>query len=80
LPIKTPDNFDDEEFVEVFSTYQQGDISFIKSVLDGEGITYFFQGENSIMLIAAGAYARLLIKADEADRAKEILQDLGFLV
>ncbi len=68
-----------EEFVEVFSTYQQGDISFIKSVLDGEGITYFFQGENSIMLIAAGAYARLLVKAEDADRAKEILRDLGFL-
>jgi hypothetical protein len=79
LPIKTPDKFEDEEFVEVFSTYQQGDIAFIKSVLDGEGVTYFFQGENSIMLIAAGAYARLLVKADEADRAKDILRDLGFL-
>lgn len=79
MPIKTPDEFEDEEFVEAFSTYQQGDIAFIKSVLDGEGITYFFQGESSIMLIAAGAYARLLVKADEADRAKEILRDLGFL-
>ena len=79
LPPETFDNSGGEEFVEVFSTYQQGDISFIKSVLDGEGITYFFQGENSIMLIAAGAYARLLVKADEADRAKDILRDLGFL-
>ncbi len=69
----------DEEFVEVFSTYQQGDIAFIKSVLDGEGITYFFQGESSVLLIAAGAYARLLVKADEAQRAREILQELGFL-
>lgn len=68
-----------EEFVEVFSTYHQGDISFIKSVLEGEGITYFFQGESSIMLIAAGAYARLMVKANEAPRVKEILQDLGLL-
>jgi hypothetical protein len=73
------DNFSDEDFVEVFSTYQQGDIALIKSVYDGEGITYFFQGESSIMLIAAGAYARLLVKTDEADRAKDILRDLGFL-
>jgi hypothetical protein len=73
------DNFSDEDFVEVFSTYQQGDIAFIKSVLDGESITYFFQGESSVMLIAAGAYARLLVKAEEAPRAKEILQDLGFI-
>ena len=78
-PPEPADDFGDEEFVEVFSTYQQGDIAFIKSVLDGEGITYFFQGESSIMLIAAGAYARLLVKADEAQRAKEILQELGFL-
>ena len=79
LPSETSDSFSDEEFVEVFSTYQQGDIAFIKSVFDGEGITYFFEGESSIMLIAAGAYARLLVKADEADRAKDILRELGFL-
>ncbi len=68
-----------DEFVEVFSTYNQGEIAFIKSVLDGEDITYFFQGESSTMLIAAGAYARLLVKAEEADRAREIMQELGFL-
>ncbi len=79
LPPEVSDKVAAEEFVEVFSTYQQGDIAFIKSILDGEGIAYFFQGENSIMLIAAGAYARLLVKSDEAPRAKEILQDLGFL-
>lgn len=79
LPPETSDHSGDDEFVEVFSTYQQGDVSFIKSILDGEGISYFFQGENSIMLIAAGAYARLLVKAEDAERAKEILQDLGFL-
>ena len=79
LSPKAANHFGDEEFVEVFSTYQQGDIAFIKSVLDGEGITYFFQGESSIMLIAAGAYARLMVKADEAQRAREILQELGFL-
>jgi hypothetical protein len=79
LPPEQTDDLGNVEFVEVFSTYQQGDIAFIKSVLDGEGITYFFQGESSIMLIAAGAYARLLVKADEAQRAREILQELGFL-
>lgn len=79
LPQEASVDSADEEFVEVYSTYRQGDISFIKSVLDGEGITYFFQGESSIMLIAAGAYARLMVKADEAPRTKDILQDLGFI-
>jgi hypothetical protein len=31
------------------------------------------------MLVAGGAYARLLVKAEEVQRAREILQDLGFL-
>jgi hypothetical protein len=69
----------DNEFVEVYSTYHQDDISFLKSILDGEDIAYFFQGESSIMLIAAGAYARLMVKAGDVQRAREILQDLGFI-
>jgi hypothetical protein len=67
------------DLVEVFSTYQQGDIAFLKSVLDGEGITYYFQGENSNLMVGGGAYARLLVKAEEVQRAREILQELGFL-
>jgi hypothetical protein len=60
--------------VEVYSTYNQGEIAFIKSMLDAEGINYYFQGENPMMMIAAGSYARLLVQADQADRAREILQ------
>ncbi|MBN1474861.1 MAG: DUF2007 domain-containing protein [Syntrophaceae bacterium] len=67
------------DMVEVFSTYNRGDIAFIKSVLDAEGIHYFFQGEGSAMMVGAGAYARLLVKADETNRVREILQELGFL-
>jgi hypothetical protein len=67
------------DLVEVFWTFQQGDIAFIKSVLDGDGITYFFQGENSNLMVGAGSYARLLVPANQAERAKEILRDLGFL-
>jgi len=67
------------EMVEVFSTYNPGDIAFIKSVLDGEDIHYFFQGESSAMLVAAGAYARLLVQQDQVERAREILQEAGFL-
>jgi hypothetical protein len=68
-----------EEMVEVFSTYNPGDIAFVKSVLDGEDIHYYFQGENTAMLVAAGAYARLLVRADQAGRVREILQEAGFL-
>jgi hypothetical protein len=78
-----PQDVEDEvcyaDLIEVFSTYQQGDIAFIKSVFDGEGIRYFFSGESTTLMVGAGAYARLLVKEEEAGRAKEILQELGFL-
>jgi hypothetical protein len=78
-PPHTEDDVNYVEMVEVFSTYNQGDIALVKSALDGEGIHYFFSGESTIMMIGAGSYARLLVKADEAERAREILQELGFL-
>ena len=77
-PPETEDYVSYVKMVEVFSTYNKGDIAFIKSVLDGEDIHYFFSGESTNM-IAAGAYARLLGKGDEVQRAREILQDVGFL-
>jgi Putative prokaryotic signal transducing protein len=79
LPRMSADDVSGDEFVEIFSTYNYGDIAVIKSVLDGEGIHYLFQGENANLMVGGGAYARLLMKADEADRAREILQELGFL-
>jgi len=79
LPTAWPEDAADSGFVEIYSTYNQGDIAFIKSVLEGENITYYFQGDNPSLLVAAGAYARLLVKTDEADRAREILRESGFL-
>ena len=67
------------DLVEIYSTYQQSDIAFIKSVLDGENIAYSFEGENSNLMVGGGAYARLFVKADDVDRAKEILQEFEFL-
>jgi hypothetical protein len=79
LPPENEDDVGYVKLVEVFSTYNQGDIAFIKSVLDGEGITYCFQGENSNLMVGGGAYARLLVQTDDVPHAKEILQDLEFL-
>lgn len=78
-PPKSEINSHPNDFIEIYSTYHQDDIAFIKSVLDSENITYLFQGESSILLIAAGAYARLLVHADDTKRATEILKELGFI-
>lgn len=65
--------------IEVFSTYNPGEIAVIKSVLDAEGIPYYFQGENVNVLIAAGTRPRLLVDKEDAERVRDILQELGFL-
>lgn len=79
LPPEAEDEVLYVEMVEVFSTYNPGDIAVIKSVLDGEDVHYYFQGENANIMIGAGAYARLLVKADQVDRVRDILQEPGFL-
>jgi len=65
--------------IEVFSTYDPGKIAVIRSVLDGEGIHYFFQGEHINLLIAAGSRPRLLVHEDDADRVRDILRELEFI-
>jgi hypothetical protein len=62
--------------VEVFSTYQQSEVAFIKSILEGEGIPFFFQGESPLLIIGAGSYARLFVNATDADRVKELLHEM----
>lgn len=65
--------------IEVFSTYNPGEIAVIKSVLDAQDIRYFFQGENINLLIAAGARPRLLVDEKDARLVRDILRELGFL-
>lgn len=65
--------------IEVFSTYDPGEIAVIKSILDAEEINYFFQGENVGLLIAAGSRPRLLVDEDQVDRVRDILKELDFL-
>ena len=56
----------------LYSTTDFGQIALIKSVFDGEGITYFFQGENAAC-VRKGLSVNLLVKKDPLERAKEIL-------
>ena len=67
------------EMVEVFSTYNPGDIAVIKSILDGEDIHYYFQGENTNLMVGGGSYARLLVQKEQVERVRDILHELSFL-
>ena len=65
------------EFIDykaVLSTSYPSDIALIRSILDSAGITYFFQGENFVYM-AYPMPARLMVKKDEVEKAKELLKN-----
>lgn len=61
------------DYKEVLATFNPSDIALIKSILDAEKITYFLQGEHFLPLALP---ARLMVKVDQAEQAREILKDL----
>lgn len=68
------DNFTEYELV--LETNNAGDMAFIKSILDSEGITYFIQGEYAAPFMYYAVPMRLMVKKDDAENAKEILKDI----
>ena len=63
------------EYMHLLSTYNLADIALIKSVLDSENITYFFQGENFAYLLVQPT--KLMVSKDDIERAKELIRDLN---
>ena len=64
-------------YEEILATFNAGDIAIIKSILDAEEITYYFRGDH-LTLRPMADVARLMVKKEEADMARELLQDLNF--
>ncbi len=68
-----------EEFIEyelVLETQSSGDRAFLRSILDAEGITYFIQGEHVAQYIYHAVPMRLMVKKEDAAKAREILKDV----
>lgn len=64
-------------YEEVLATYNTADIAFLKSVLDSEDIIYHFHGENFSRIDPMIQPARLMVKKDEVEKARELLAGLG---
>ena len=62
------------EYAHLLSTYNLADIALIKSVLDGEDIIYYFQGESFTYLMVQPT--KLMVSKDDLERAKELIRDL----
>jgi hypothetical protein len=64
------------EYVPILETHNAGDRVFLKSILDAEGIIYFIQGEYVAPYLFNALPMRLMVKKDQAGKARELLKDI----
>ncbi len=72
-----PKIFDPSKYSKFHVTINQGDIAFIKSVFDSEGIDYFVRGEHFLTLDPLIQGAQFYILSSEFDKANELLHDFN---
>lgn len=78
---------DDAALVPVFATGEAALIAVAKSLLEAEGIDYFVRGEGLSDLFGYGRITsynfvlgrppEFMVRAEDADRARELLKDLA---
>ena len=64
------------EFIPVLETRNAGDRVLIKSVLDAEAIVYYIQGEHVAPYLFNALPMRVMVKKDQAEKAREILREI----
>jgi hypothetical protein len=68
-----------DEFINyepILETQSAGDLAIIRSILDSEGITYFIQNEHVAQYIYHSVPMRIMVNAEEAEKARELLKDV----
>jgi hypothetical protein len=68
------------KYEEIMATYNPADVALIKSLLDAEGIIYFFHGENFMHVRPLVEPARLMVDKEQAEDAKDLLKDLNLSI
>ena len=74
LPPESEPEFID--YKEILATFNPADVAFLKSLLDSEGITYFFKGEHFMYVRPLADPVRLMVKTDQVAQAIDLLQDI----
>lgn len=69
-----------ENYVELLSSFNQGDIGVIKSILDNSNIDYYVYGENFLSVDPLVQPARFYVNEKQKEAAKELLKDLDLRI
>ena len=64
------------DYEEVLVTFNPAEIALMKSLLESEDIIHFFHGDNFVQMTALAVPARLMIKRDQVETARELLKGL----
>jgi hypothetical protein len=68
------------DFTEILATYNPADIVFLKSLLDSEGIRYFFKGEHFMYMRPLADPVRLMVRNDQVEDAIELVKHVTLSV
>lgn len=75
IATKPPEIIKDKKYIQILSSMNQGDLGIIKSMLDDGSIDYFVNGENFLSVDPLIQPARIMIREDQLEEAREIIKD-----
>jgi hypothetical protein len=67
-------------FDEILATYSPADVVFLKSLLESEGIQYFFKGEHFMYMRPLADPVRLMVRQDQVEEAVELIKNVNLSV
>jgi len=79
LPPLSETAYEFVDFIEILATYNPADVVFLKSLLESEGIQYFFKGEH-FMYTRLAEPVRLMVRQDQMDEAMELIKNVKLSV
>lgn len=68
------------EYKEILATYNPADVVFLKSLLESEGIQYFFKGEHFLYMRPLADPVRLMVRQDQVEETVELVKDVKLSV
>lgn len=72
--VHPPEIINKENYIELLSSMNQGDIALIKSILEGTNIDYYVLGENFLSLDPLIQPARFFVNLNQLQDVKELLK------